>query len=100
LDIWIDCAIRAPLSVLGQAAPPDAATVAAPIEAYETTDVITVEWCMDATGTWNPWNKVVHCRPDGTIDLARTHAERVARGLPVPWTPEIGEIECRQAPVW
>lgn len=48
---------------------------------------------------WNPWNKVVQDHRDGTIDHARTNAERAARGLPVPWTPEMAETEVHERPV-
>jgi len=48
---------------------------------------------------WNPWNKVVQDHRDGTIDHERTHAARVQRGLVVPWTVAIGEVECRQPPI-
>lgn len=42
---------------------------------------------------WNPWNKVVQDHRDGTIHHDRTNAERAKRGLPVPWTPEMADVE-------
>lgn len=48
---------------------------------------------------WNPWNKVVQDHRDGTIHRDLTNTERSKRGLPTPWTPEMGDAECRQAPV-
>lgn len=48
---------------------------------------------------WNPFNKVVQDHHDGTIHWKRTNRERKKRGLPVPWTPEIGEREVRMPPV-
>lgn len=45
---------------------------------------------------WNPYNKVVQDHRDGTIDHERTNQERSKRGLPVPWTPEIGDKEVRE----
>jgi hypothetical protein len=42
---------------------------------------------------WNPWNKVVQDHRDGEIDRRRTDEERAARGLPVPWTPEMADRE-------
>jgi len=48
---------------------------------------------------WNPWNKVVQDHRDGTIDHELTNAARAERGLPVPWTSDMGEVECRQAPI-
>jgi hypothetical protein len=49
---------------------------------------------------WNPWNKVVQDHRDGTIHEDLTNRERVARGLPVPWTPRMADVECRQPPVF
>jgi hypothetical protein len=48
---------------------------------------------------WNPWNKVVQDHRDGTIHHDLTNAERSKRGLTVPWTPDLGVIECHQAPI-
>lgn len=48
---------------------------------------------------WNPYNKVVQDHRDGTIDHAATDRERARRGLPVPWTPEMADVEVREAPV-
>jgi hypothetical protein len=48
---------------------------------------------------WNPFNKVVQDHRDGTVDQKRTNAERKKRGLPTPWTPEIGKSEESQPPV-
>jgi hypothetical protein len=48
---------------------------------------------------WNPWNKVVQDHRDGTIHHDLTNEARATRGLPVPWTPEMGDIECRQPPI-
>ena len=47
---------------------------------------------------WNPYNKVVQDHRDGTIHHERTNQERALRGLPTPWKPELGDVECRQAP--
>lgn len=47
---------------------------------------------------WNPWNKVVQDHRDGTIHHDLTNAARAERGLPVPWTPNMGDVECREAP--
>jgi hypothetical protein len=44
---------------------------------------------------WNSGNKVVQDHRDGTIHPRLTNAARKKRGLPVPWTPEIGEKETR-----
>lgn len=49
---------------------------------------------------WNPYNKVVQDHRDGTIHYEATDAERARRGLSVPWTPTLGETECRQAPIF
>jgi hypothetical protein len=49
---------------------------------------------------WNPHCKVVADHRDGTIDRDRTDRERAARGLPVPWTPEIGDREVWGSPVY
>lgn len=48
---------------------------------------------------WNPYNKVVQDHRDGTIDHEATNRERAARGLPVPWTPALGDIEVHEKPV-
>ena len=48
---------------------------------------------------WNPYNKVVQDHRDGTIDHEATNRERAARGLPVPWTPALADIEVHQAPI-
>jgi len=48
---------------------------------------------------WNPYNKVVLDHRNGTIDLPATNKEREKRGLPVPWTPELGEQEVKLPPV-
>lgn len=48
---------------------------------------------------WNPWNKVVQDHRDGTIYDDLTNAERAKRGLPVPWTPDIADIEVHQPPI-
>ena len=45
---------------------------------------------------WNPWNKVVQDHRDGTIHHDLTNAERTKRGLPVPWTPALGDTEVHQ----
>lgn len=47
---------------------------------------------------WNPWNKVVQDHRDGTIHHDLTNAARTERGLPTPWTPAMGDVECRQPP--
>lgn len=57
-------------------------------------------WPLDQPLHWNPFNKVVQDHRDGTIDMEMTDRERSARGLPVPWTPEIGSIEVHQPPVF
>jgi hypothetical protein len=49
---------------------------------------------------WNPFNKVVQDHRDGTIDHEATNRERARRGLPVPWTPEIGGVEVHEPAVW
>ncbi len=49
---------------------------------------------------WNPFNKVVQDHRDGEIDHEATNRERIARGLPVPWTGEIGVIEVHRPPVY
>jgi hypothetical protein len=49
---------------------------------------------------WNPWNKVVQDHRDGMILPLATELARRKRGLPVPWTREIGAAECRQPAVW
>jgi hypothetical protein len=48
---------------------------------------------------WNPYNKVVQDHRDGTIHREATDLEREARGLPIPWKPEYGDVECRQPEV-
>jgi len=45
---------------------------------------------------WNPGNKVVQDHRTGEIIQPETDIERARRGLPVPWTPELAETECRQ----
>jgi hypothetical protein len=49
---------------------------------------------------WNPWNKVVQCHRYGDVDQRRTDRARALRGLPVPWTPEVADRECLEAPVY
>ena len=49
---------------------------------------------------WNPWNKVVQDHRDGTIIHDLTNAERAKRNLPTPWTPDIGDMECRQPAIY
>ena len=49
---------------------------------------------------WNPWNKVVQDHRDGTIHRDLTNEARQKRGLPVPWTSEMGSVEVHQKPVW
>ena len=49
---------------------------------------------------WNPWNKVVQDHRDGTIHLDLTNAARAERGLPVPWTPEMADVEVHQTAVY
>lgn len=49
----------------------------------------------DSPIKWNPGNKVVQDHRDGTIDFELTNIERAKRGLPVPWTVEIGYEEAR-----
>jgi hypothetical protein len=49
---------------------------------------------------WNPFNKVVQDHRDGEIHYHKTNDERAARGLPVPWTPDMGSREVHQSPVW
>lgn len=48
---------------------------------------------------WNPYNKVVLDHRNGSIDIPYTNAERARRGLVIPWTPEIGEKEIKEAPI-
>ena len=45
---------------------------------------------------WNPFNKVVQDHRDSTIHHTYTNRVREAKGLPVPWTPEMAEKECRE----
>ena len=45
---------------------------------------------------WNPGNKVVHDHRDGSIIQPDTDIERAKRGLPVPWTPAMADIESQQ----
>jgi hypothetical protein len=47
----------------------------------------------------NPWNKVVQDHRDGTIHHDLTNDARAQRGLPVPWTPKMGDTEAHQPPV-
>lgn len=49
---------------------------------------------------WNPFNKVVQDHRTGDIDHNATNAEREKRGLEVPWTSTLGNIEVHQAPVY
>jgi hypothetical protein len=49
---------------------------------------------------WNPWNKVVQDHRDGIILQAQTDSEREKRGLPVPWTSEMGSIEVHEQPIF
>jgi len=48
---------------------------------------------------WNPFNKVVQDHRDGTIHHEATNIERTKRGLPVPWTSAMADVEVHQAPV-
>lgn len=48
---------------------------------------------------WNPWNKVVQDHRDGTIHHDLTNAARTERGLPVPWTPAMADVEVHQPPI-
>lgn len=48
---------------------------------------------------WNSWNKVVQDHRDGTIIHDLTGIARAERGLPVPWTPEMADVEVHQPPV-
>lgn len=49
---------------------------------------------------WNPFNKVVQDHRDGTINRRLTNAWRMFAGLPIPWTPEIGDIEVHEPPIF
>lgn len=49
---------------------------------------------------WNPYTKVVQDHRDGTIDVTITNAVREAKGLPVPWTAELAELEVHKKPVF
>lgn len=49
---------------------------------------------------WNPFNKVAQDHRDGTIDVQATNHERWVRGLRIPWTPEMADIEVHQPPRW
>lgn len=49
---------------------------------------------------WNPFNKVVQDHRDGTIDMSATNRERALRGLSVPWTIELADVEVHQGPVF
>jgi hypothetical protein len=53
----------------------------------------------DSPVKWNPFNKVVLDHRNGSIDIPATNAERTKRGLPVPWSPEIGEKEIKETPI-
>jgi len=48
---------------------------------------------------WNPYNKVVQDHRDGTIHHDATNRERAKRGLPTPWTPDMGDVEVHRPPV-
>ena len=48
---------------------------------------------------WNPGNKVVCDHRTGDIIQPDTDLERAKRGLPVPWTPEIGGKEVHERDV-
>ena len=48
---------------------------------------------------WNRYNKVVQDHRDGTIDMNRTNKERAKRGLPVPWTPNMADIDVNTPPM-
>ena len=48
---------------------------------------------------WNPFNKVLQDHRDGTIDHDKTNTERAKRGLPVPWTPALADVEVHQAAI-
>jgi hypothetical protein len=49
---------------------------------------------------WNPYNKVVQSQRTGTIDNDKTNEVRKRLGLPVPWLPEMANIEVRQPAVF
>jgi hypothetical protein len=49
---------------------------------------------------WNPWNKVVQDHRDGTIHHDLTNAARVERGLSVPWTSDMADVEVHEAAVF
>lgn len=49
---------------------------------------------------WNAYNKVFQDHRDGTIDHTMTNLCRDVRGLKTPWTPEMGDIDVRQPPVY
>jgi hypothetical protein len=49
---------------------------------------------------WNPFNKVVLDHRNGAIDITATNTERIKRGLPTPWTSEMGEKEVRETPIF
>lgn len=61
---------------------------------------VSVEPRIGSTVYWNPYNKVVQDHRDGTIYHEWTNSARMARGLPVPWTPDIADREVHEAPVW
>jgi hypothetical protein len=48
---------------------------------------------------WNCYNKVVQDHRNGDIDHEQTNTERKKRGLPVPWTPKMGDTEAHEAPI-
>lgn len=50
----------------------------------------------DDSVQWNQFNKVVQSHRDGTIYHLATNEMRTLLGLPVPWTPEMGDLEVHQ----
>lgn len=49
---------------------------------------------------WNPYNRVVQNHQTGEIDHEATNIERATRGLPTPWTPQMGGWEVVGEPKW
>jgi hypothetical protein len=49
---------------------------------------------------WNQGNKVVQDHRTGDIIQPDTNMERAKRGLPVPWTPKMGEAEVFQPDIF
>ena len=57
-------------------------------------------WFPGRAMRWNPFTKVVQDHRNGTVDVTVTNALREAKGLPIPWTPELAESEAHMKPVF